>query len=127
MKQILSFEEVVLLAKGDSEWAEIEDVAKVAKELLALRSKVETQTKIIAAYNAGGFADADAVVLKYLEFLQAIQTIQRVASGAQQVAMGDLEGMIWIDKYAQNVIATGQADHLTAALAKTAPREDVGK
>lgn len=98
-------EELILFAKGDSEWAEIEDVAEIAKELLALRIKADNQAKVIAAYNVGGFVDADAVVLKYLEFLEAVKTIQEVASGERQVATDDTEGMAWIATYAQKVIA----------------------
>jgi len=37
--KMFSQEELLLMAKGDSEWAEIEDVARAARELLALRAK----------------------------------------------------------------------------------------
>jgi hypothetical protein len=81
--------ELEMLARGESEWAEIDDVAKIAKELIALRLKVAQQDKIITAYNSGGFGDADAVMLKYLEALAAVEE-----------ANGKLERIAeWCDAY----------------------------
>jgi len=55
---MLSQEELLLMAKGDSEWAEIKDVARAAREL-------------IEAFNSGGFSDADAVAIELaLEVLE---------------------------------------------------------
>jgi len=87
---MLSQEELLLMAKGDSEWAEIEDVARAARELLALRAKTESQAKIIEAFNSGGFSDADAMAIEYLDVRARLAAHTEAAKLALEVLEDEL-------------------------------------
>jgi hypothetical protein len=83
-KEVLSTEEVMLMAKGDSEWAEIEDVAKLAREALGLRARTEQQARIIDAYNVGGFFDADAMAIAYCDVRDELAQLRIQLATAQE-------------------------------------------
>jgi hypothetical protein len=75
----ISDAEIELLAKGDSEWAEIKDVQQVALELLKLR-------RIVAAYQSGGFSDADAMAIAYLGAREEITKLRTALADIQEIA-----------------------------------------
>ena len=74
---MLSQEELLLMAKGDSEWAEIKDVARAAREL-------------IEAFNSGGFSDADAMAIEYLDVRARLAAHTEAAKLALEVLEDEL-------------------------------------
>lgn len=108
-------QELEMLAKGKSEWAEIDDVAAIARELLALRMKVEQQNKIIAAYNTNGFSDADAMAVAYLllreshaEMLHALRVMVSVFPVRSGVPSADMDVETSAHEVARAAIAKGE-------------------